>query len=189
MKAVLVALVLVTISAAAEDVRTAVFAGGCFWCMEPPFDVVEGVLATTAGFSGGYVEHPSYEAVTRGGTGHLEVVEVTYDPAKVSYQDLLAIYWPNIDPFDDGGQFCDRGDSYRAAIFVATDAERVAAEASKAAVEATLGRAVVTQILSATAFYPAEDYHQNYYEENPLRYKFYRYNCGRDRRLATVWGD
>ncbi len=189
MKAVVFALTLIAIPAIAEDARTAVFAGGCFWCMEPPFDAIEGVLATTSGFSGGHLANPSYEAVTRGGTGHLEVVQVTYDPAKVSYQDLLGVYWHNVDPFDAGGQFCDRGASYRAAIFVANDDERAAAEASKDKRAKRLGQPIVTSILPAAPFYPAEEYHQNYYAKNPLRYKFYRYNCGRDRRLAAVWGD
>ncbi|MYE81875.1 MAG: peptide-methionine (S)-S-oxide reductase MsrA [Gammaproteobacteria bacterium] len=168
---------------------TAVFAGGCFWCMEPPYDQLPGVLDTTSGYSGGHTRNPTYQQVTAGGTGHYEVVRVTYDPDRISYDELLAVFWRNIDPFDDRGQFCDRGSSYRAAVFFGSEAERELAEAAKADIETRFGRTVVTGILPAAPFYAAEGYHQNYYTENPLRYRYYRYRCGRDERLRQVWGD
>ncbi|WP_444958548.1 peptide-methionine (S)-S-oxide reductase MsrA [Microbulbifer sp. ZKSA002] len=171
-----------------SNIRTAIFAGGCFWCMEPPFDKVDGVLETTSGYSGGHVKNPTYEQVSSGGTGHAEVVQVKYDANKVSYSDLLNIFWHNVDPFDSGGQFCDRGDQYRAEIFYGNQEEKVLAEESKKKVEAELGKKVVTQIKPAATFYPAEAYHQDYYQRNPLRYKYYRYRCGRDKRLEEVWG-
>ena len=175
--------------AAAGEQRTAVFAGGCFWCMEPSFDAVDGVLATTSGYTGGRTESPTYKEVTYGDTGHLEAVQVTYDADKVDYRALLDVYWRNIDPFDDRGQFCDKGPSYRAAIFVDGDAEREVAEATKQERETRLGATFATRILPRAAFHAAEDYHQDYYRKNPLRYKFYRLRCGRDRRLDAVWGD
>ncbi|WNZ55516.1 peptide-methionine (S)-S-oxide reductase MsrA [Microbulbifer sp. MKSA007] len=171
-----------------SNIRTAIFAGGCFWCMEPPFDKVDGVLETTSGYSGGHVKNPTYEQVSSGGTGHAEVVQVKYDANKVSYSDLLNIFWHNVDPFDSGGQFCDRGDQYRAEIFYGNQEEKVLAEESKKKVEAELGKKVVTQIKPAATIYPAEAYHQDYYQRNPLRYKYYRYRCGRDKRLEEVWG-
>lgn len=176
-------------AAAAAERRTAVFAGGCFWCLEPPFDQLEGVVATVSGYTGGHSESPTYEEVTGGGTGHLEAVEVTYDPQKTDFGALLDAYWRNVDPFDDAGQFCDRGDSYRAAIFVADEGEQALAEAGKKERERQLGRSIVTPVLPRTVFYAAEEYHQDYYRKNPLRYKFYRHRCGRDRRLEEVWGD
>ncbi|WP_193161475.1 peptide-methionine (S)-S-oxide reductase MsrA [Microbulbifer hainanensis] len=171
-----------------KNIRTAVFAGGCFWCMEGPFDRVDGVVATTSGYSGGHVKNPTYEQVSAGGTGHAEVVQVTYDADKVSYAELLQVFWRNVDPLDSGGQFCDRGDQYRSEIFYATPEEKAEAEASKAQVAANLGKRVVTRIAPASTFYPAEDYHQNFYQRNPLRYKYYRYRCGRDERLQELWG-
>ena len=169
---------------------TATFAGGCFWCMEPPFDELEGVLTTTSGYTGGHVADPTYEAVSSGGTGHVEAVQVVYDPAKIGYERLLDVFWRNIDPTDDGGQFCDRGSQYRAAIFVHNDEQRGLAELSKAALEADrpFTGPLTTEILPAPVFYPAEGYHQNYYQTNPVRYKFYRYRCGRDQRLEALWG-
>lgn len=167
---------------------TAVFAGGCFWCMEPPFDRLPGVIATTSGFSGGTVANPTYRQVTAGGTGHLEVVEVRYDPARISYSQLLEVYWRQIDPFDGGGQFCDRGESYRPAIFAATPQERAAAEASADALAARFGRPLAVTVEAAAPFWPAEAYHQDYYLENPARYRFYRSACGRDARLQAIWG-
>lgn len=167
---------------------TAVFAGGCFWCMEPPFDALDGVTATTSGYTGGHRTNPDYEAVSAGGTGHVEAIRISYDPARVSYRQLLDVYWRNIDPLDDGGQFCDRGQQYTAAIFYRNDTERELAEASKAAVERRLGHPVVTAIRPAAPFYAAEDYHQDYYRKNPLRYKYYRFSCGRDQRLEELWG-
>lgn len=172
----------------AKNIRTAVFAGGCFWCMEPPYDKLDGVLETTSGYSGGKVKNPTYEQVSGGGTGHAEVVQVKYDANQISYAELLNVFWPNVDPFDAGGQFCDRGDQYRSAIFYANDEEKQLAEASKAAAERKLGKKIVTEIVPAATFYPAERYHQNYYERNPVRYKYYRYRCGRDQRLEEVWG-
>jgi len=168
----------------------ATFAGGCFWCMEPPFDALEGVVSTTSGYTGGHTERPSYTQVGAGGTGHFEAVRVVFDPSKVAYERLLEVFWHNIDPLDAGGQFCDRGETYRTAIFVHDAGQRRLAEASKAALEAEDRRrgAIVTQIRDAEPFWPAENYHQDYYRKNPARYRFYRWNCGRDTRLREVWG-
>ncbi|TXL69410.1 peptide-methionine (S)-S-oxide reductase MsrA [Vineibacter terrae] len=168
----------------------AVFAGGCFWCMEPPFDKLDGVTATISGYTGGHQANPTYEQVSTGGTGHLEAVRVEYDPARVSYEKLLEVFWRNIDPLDAHGQFCDKGEQYLSAIFVADDQQRAAAEASKAALERSgkLPGPIVTRILPAGAFYPAEDYHQDYYRKNPLKYSYYRWGCGRDARLERLWG-
>jgi peptide-methionine (S)-S-oxide reductase len=156
--------------------------------MEKPFDELDGVIATLSGYSGGRVADPTYELVGAGGTGHYEVVEVTYDPTKISYSQLLDVYWRQVDPYDDRGQFCDKGESYRPAIFVATPEEEAAALASKQRVEASLQRAVVVPIKPARTFYAAEDYHQDYYKKNPVRYAYYRNGCGRDARLRAVWG-
>ena len=177
--------------AATAEQAVATFAGGCFWCMEPPYDHLDGVLSTTSGYTGGSTADPTYQEVSRGGTGHAEVVQVVYDPAKVSYEQLLDVYWRNVDPLDGGGQFCDRGDSYRTSIFVHDADQRRLAEASKQALEDSdrFTQPIVTPIVDAPTFYPAEDYHQDYYEKNPVRYKFYRWNCGRDQRLAEVWGE
>lgn len=165
----------------------AVFAGGCFWCMEQPFDKIAGVISTTSGYAGGNVANPTYRQVTSGGTGHLESVRVIYDPNRVSYEKLLDVFWHNVDPFDGGGQFCDRGSSYRSAIFASGD-QKAAAQASKAEIQKKFGKNVATQVRGAVTFYPAEDYHQNYYRTNALKYKFYRTRCGRDARLKAVWG-
>ena len=167
---------------------TAVFAGGCFWCMEPPFDKLEGVLSTISGYAGGTVVNPTYEQVSAGRTGHIEVLKVEYDPAKVTYDTLLDVFWRQVDPFDAGGQFCDRGKQYGTAIFAGSDEERKKAEASKDDVAKRLNKPVVTPVLPAATFYPAEDYHQDYYKKNPVRYQYYRYSCGRDKRLEQVWG-
>jgi peptide-methionine (S)-S-oxide reductase len=179
-------------SPTAKDGRAvATFAGGCFWCMEPPYDKLDGVLATISGYTGGTTADPTYQEVSQGGTGHAEVVQVTYDPAKVTYEKLLEVFWRNVDPLDAGGQFCDRGDQYRTGIFVHDGEQRRLADASKQALEDSErfdGQPIVTEIEEAGPFYPAEDYHQDYYEKNPIRYKFYRWNCGRDQRLAEVWG-
>lgn len=168
---------------------TAIFAGGCFWCMEPPYDHQAGVTDTTSGYTGGELENPGYEEVSRGGTGHTEAVEVTYNADEISYAQLLEIFWRNIDPFAEDRQFCDSGAQYRSAIFYANDRERELAEASKAEMQERFDQDIVTQIVPASTFWDAEDYHQNYYEKNPLRYKFYRFNCGRDDRLEEIWGD
>lgn len=171
-----------------ENIKTAIFAGGCFWCMEKPYDKIDGVISTVSGYSGGAVDNPTYEQVSSGATGHYEVLQVTYDASKISYDKLLDIFWRNVDPLDAGGQFCDRGGQYRAAIFYSSEEEKQIAEKSKAKHEQILGQKIVTEILPAKTFYPAEDYHQDYYLKNPVRYKFYRWNCGRDQRLEEVWG-
>ncbi|MGD9903969.1 MAG: peptide-methionine (S)-S-oxide reductase MsrA [Dehalococcoidia bacterium] len=168
--------------------ETAIFAAGCFWCVEEAFDKVPGVVATTSGYTGGRTEDPSYEEVSSGGTGHTEAVQVTYDPARVSYESLLATFWRNVDAVDGGGQFCDRGSQYRSGIYVASAEERRLAEASKAKVAAQLGKPVATEIEAAGAFYPAETYHQDYYTKNPVRYRFYKWSCGRAQRLEALWG-
>ncbi|MBI4483876.1 MAG: peptide-methionine (S)-S-oxide reductase MsrA [Acidobacteria bacterium] len=168
----------------------ATFAGGCFWCMEPPFDALEGVVSTVSGYTGGPFRDPTYEQVSAGGTGHTEAVEVTYDSRKVSYERLLEVFWKNVDPTDLGGQFCDRGSQYRTAIFYRDDTQRQLAEQSKKELETSgrLQRPIVVQIVPASDFYAAEEYHQDYYKKNPLRYKLYRYGCGRDARLKGLWG-
>jgi peptide-methionine (S)-S-oxide reductase len=166
---------------------TALFAGGCFWCMEPPFEKLKGVVSVYSGYTGGVTKNPTYEEVSAGGTGHYEAVLVTYDPRQVSYATLLDVFWHNIDPLDAGGQFCDKGDQYRAAIFYGTPAERQLAEQSKAKIAQTKRWKVATAILPRGPFYLAEGYHQDYYKKNPVRYKFYRFNCGRDHRLEQVW--
>jgi peptide-methionine (S)-S-oxide reductase len=167
----------------------ATFAGGCFWCMEPPFDKLEGVISTTSGYAGGHVVNPTYKEVSAGGTGHAEVVQVVYDPERVSYRELLEVFWRNVDPLDSGGQFCDRGDQYRTAIFYHDEEQRRLAEASKRELEQSgrFNRPIVTQIVPLSAFYAAEDYHQDYYIRNPLRYRYYRTACGRDARLRELW--
>lgn len=174
----------------AQTRATAIFAGGCFWCMESAFDKIEGVTATTSGYIGGTKANPTYEEVSAGRTGHYEALEVAYDPARVTYERLLEVFWRNVDPVDAGGQFCDRGSQYRAAIFAVDDKQRAAAEASKAALDASgkLPARIVTPVLPTAKFYPAEEYHQDYHLKNPTRYSFYRWNCGRDRRLERLWG-
>ena len=172
---------------AEDEPAIATFAGGCFWCMEHPFDELEGVVDTTVGYAGGTVANPTYRQVSSGKTGHAEVVQVKYDPEQISYEELLDVYWVNIDPIDAGGQFCDRGDQYRSAIFVYDENQLDAAETSKATVSELLSDTIATEIVTAGEFYPAEDYHQDYAERNPMRYKYYRFACGRDRRLERVW--
>jgi peptide-methionine (S)-S-oxide reductase len=174
---------------AQEEYARATFAGGCFWCMEKPFDELDGVISTTSGYTGGRTENPTYREVTRGGTGHLEAVQVVYDPEKVDYETLLFVFWRNIDPLDAGGQFCDRGGSYETAVFAHDEEQRRLAEESKREARRTLGSRIVTPIRSLDDFYPAEDYHQDYYQKNPVRYNFYRTSCGRDARLEMLWGD
>lgn len=169
---------------------TAVFAMGCFWCAESDFEKVEGVLSVVSGYVGGAVDNPSYEQVSDGGTGHFEAVEVTYDPAKISYARLLEVFWRGVDPLDAAGQFCDKGDQYRAAIFVADEAQKTAATDALARVQGMFsGGKIATLIVPQAKFWPAEEYHQDYYRKNPVRYRFYRSRCGRDARLAEVWGD
>jgi peptide-methionine (S)-S-oxide reductase len=167
---------------------TAVFAGGCFWCTEADFEKLPGVLSAVSGYTGGHTANPKYEQVTAGGTGHFEAVKITYDPARIGYGQLVRHYFRTVDPLDGGGQFCDRGESYRTAIFFADAQQRRLAEAERAQVNRRLGGKVVTPLLAAKAFYPAEGYHQDYYKRNPIRYKYYRYRCGRDARLEKLWG-
>ena len=173
-----------------EPETIAYFAGGCFWCMEADFEELDGVYEVISGYMGGEIKDPAYQQVASGKTDHYEAVKVRYNPDKLSYTDLLATFWQNIDPYDDEGQFCDTGDQYRAAIFARNDKERTAAKASKRALQNAdiTNRPIVTQIRESGPFYRAEDYHQDYYKKNAIRYKFYRYNCGRDTRLRTVWG-
>ncbi|RZM78005.1 peptide-methionine (S)-S-oxide reductase MsrA [Leptolyngbya iicbica] len=172
------------------ETATAIFAGGCFWCMEKPFDELPGVISTTSGYTGGTVANPSYMQVSGGGTGHVEAVKVAYDPAQISYDQLLEVFWHNVDPVDSRGQFCDKGSQYRSVIFYADEQQAAAAETSKQALAATqFDQAIATEILAASTFYPAEDYHQNYYQTHPVRYKVYRYACGRDQRLEAIWGE
>ena len=168
----------------------ATFAGGCFWCVEEAFDAVPGVVSTTSGYMGGKKRHPTYEEVSAGATGHTEVVQVAYDPSKVSYDKLLEVFWRNIDPTTRDRQFCDGGSQYRSEIFVHDDAQRRAAEASKATLDKSkpFKDPIVTPITTAGEFWPAEDYHQNYYQRNPVRYKYYKTGCGREARLKQLWG-
>ena len=168
----------------------AFFAGGCFWCMEEVFEKVPGVTSVTSGYMGGRVENPSYEQVSGGGTGHAEAVEVSYDPQKVSYAKLLDAFWRNVDPVTANAQFCDHGSQYRAVIFYQTDAEKRLAEESKRTLEQSkrFAQPIETELVMASRFYPAEDYHQDFYKKNPIRYKFYKYNCGRAQRLEELWG-
>ena len=169
----------------------AIFAGGCFWCMEPPYDKTDGVISTTSGYTGGHVPNPAYKDVSAGKTGHIEAVKIVYDPEKVTYEKLLHIFWRNIDPLRKNAQFCDEGSQYRSAIFPQDQAQRKAAERSKSELEASerFSRPIVTEILDAAPFYEAEEYHQDYYLKNPNRYSFYRWGCGRDARLEQIWGD
>ena len=177
------------VSAANAQKARATFAGGCFWCMEPPYDKLDGVFSTTSGYTGGQKKNPTYEEVSAGGTGHAESVQVVYDPKKVSYEKLLEVFWHNVDPLVKDRQFCDRGNQYRTAIFYHDETQKRLAEASKQAKEKELGKTILTEIVPASQFYPAEEYHQDYYQKNPLRYKFYRANCGRDARLEQIWGE
>ena len=167
--------------------EVATFAGGCFWCMEGPFDSLPGVISVTSGYTGGHVTNPTYEQVSAGGTGHRESVEIVFDPTKITYAKLLDVFWHNVDPTDNDGQFCDKGSQYRSAIFYHDETQKRLAEESKAAVVKKLGR-VYTDIVPASIFWRAEDYHQHFYKKNPVRYHFYRFNCGRDQRLKALWG-
>ena len=171
--------------------ETAVFAGGCFWCVEKDFDHVSGVVRTTSGYTGGTTANPTYKDVTQGDSGHYEAVQIEFDPEEVRFEELVEIFWRSVDPTDAGGQFCDRGDSYRTAIFAQTPQQRRIAESSKAKLDAMkrLDSAIVTPIIDAAPFYAAETYHQDYYKKNPGRYTFYRFTCGRDRRVKALWGD
>ena len=168
----------------------ATFAGGCFWCMEPPFEALPGVASVTSGYIGGSKIDPTYEEVSSGGTGHAEAVRVVYDPAVVTYEKLLEVFWHNVDPLTPNRQFCDAGTQYRSAIFFHGEAQADAAKASKVALEKSgrFKQEIVTEIVATGPFYAAEDYHQDYYKHNAVRYKFYRHHCGRDKRLQEVWG-
>ena len=166
----------------------ATFAGGCFWCMEEPFDRLPGVISTISGYTGGKKLNPTYEEVGAGSTGHAESVQITYDPSKVSYEKLLEVYWHNVDPTDNGGQFCDRGNQYRPEIFYHDANQKALAEKSKQRVAEILKKPIVTPITAASTFYPAEDYHQDFYKKSTAHYKAYRLGCGRDHRLRQLWG-
>ena len=174
-----------------QGFAVATFAGGCFWCMEPPFDELDGVVSTTSGYTGGQRPDPTYEEVSRGGTAHAEAVQILYDPSRIAYAELLEVFWRNVDPTTPGRQFCDVGDQYRTAIFHHDPEQKRLADESKKRIEESgrLGRPIVTEIVAAGDFWPAEEYHQDYYKKNPIRYKVYRYGCGRDRRLEELWGD
>ena len=175
----------------APGLAKATFAGGCFWCMEPPFDKLDGVISTTSGYTGGERRHPTYGDVSSGRTAHAEAVEVVYDPAQITYAQLLDVFWRNIDPLTRNRQFCDRGAQYRTAIFFHDAEQERLARAAKQRIEESgrFAEPIVTQIAEANPFWAAEDYHQDYYMKNPIRYKFYRFGCGRDRRLKELWGD
>jgi peptide-methionine (S)-S-oxide reductase len=186
----LVALLFSAAGARAADTALATFAGGCFWCMEPPFEALPGVVSVTSGYTGGQLPDPSYEQVSAGGTGHAEAVQIVYDPSRVSYAQLLDVFWHNIDPLAKDKQFCDVGSQYRSAIFYHDAEQKKLAEASREALRASgrLKGEIQTEIVQASQFYPAEAYHQDYAARNPIRYRFYRGQCGRDARLEEVWG-
>jgi peptide-methionine (S)-S-oxide reductase len=181
----------VAIAQSPRALATATLAGGCFWCVEADFDKLEGVISTTSGYAGGQLPNPTYEQISTGRTGHFEVVQIVYDPARITYAQLLDHFWINIDPTVDDRQFCDVGPQYRAAIFVHDEEQRRVAEASKAALQKKkpFAQSIVTPILPAAKFYPAETYHQDYYKKNPVRYRYYRAGCGRDARLRELWGN
>ncbi len=174
---------------ATANQRTATFAGGCFWCMEKPFDTLEGVISTTSGYTGGHTDNPTYRQVTSGSTGHTEAVQVVYDPDKVTFEELLRTYWVNVDPLTDNAQFCDHGNQYRAGIFYHDKDQKQAALATREDVRSKFkDKKVYTEVTQFTKFYPAEDYHQDYYLKNAVRYNYYRWRCGRDARLQELWG-
>jgi peptide-methionine (S)-S-oxide reductase len=182
-------LISLIINAADSKTEIATFAGGCFWCMEPPFDKLDGVISTTSGYTGGHQANPTYKQVSAGNTGHTEAIQIEYDPAVISYEKLLSVFWKNIDPTTADRQFCDHGSQYRSGIFYHDESQKNAAESSLQKLEHTkpFDDPIVTEITAATVFYPAEEYHQDYYRKNPLRYKYYRYACGRDQRLEKLW--
>ena len=175
----------------ATDKKTgkAIFAGGCFWCMEPPFDKLDGVISTTSGYTDGHQKNPTYKQVSAGGSGHTEAIEIVFDPAKVSYEKLLEVFWLNIDPVNAKGQFCDFGTQYRTGIYYLNDEQQKLAVASLKSIKSKLNKPLATELKAASKFYPAEDYHQNYYQVNPVRYNYYRWSCGRDQRLKQLWGE
>lgn len=167
--------------------RVATFAGGCVWCMEPPFEKLDGVTSVTSGYTGGTKRNPTYDEVSEGGTGHAESVEIRFDPSKISYQKLLEVFWRNVDPLTANGQFCDRGNQYRTAIFYHDEEQHQLALASMREMQKRFREPIVTEIVPAGEFWRAEEYHQDYYKKNPVRYRFYRFNCGRDARLDELW--
>ncbi len=177
-------------SPTARPQETAIFAGGCFWCMEPPFDKLDGVISTTSGYTAGHKKNPTYNEVSAGGSGHTEAMQVVFNPEKISYAELLDVFWKNIDPVAVDRQFCDSGTQYRSGIYYLNTAQEVAAKQSLQQLEKSrpFEGVIATEIVAASTFYPAEDYHQDYYQKNPIRYKFYRYRCGRDQRLEEIWG-
>ncbi len=187
--AILLSSLLLSLTLAADEnqLAKATFAGGCFWCMEHPYDELDGVISTTSGYTGGHKENPTYKEVSAGGTGHTEAVEVVYDPAKISYAELLEVFWRNIDPTVKDRQFCDHGSQYRSAVFFHNEEQQGLAEASKQELSKRF-ETIFTEIVPTSTFYMAEDYHQDYYKKNPLRYKYYRHGCGRDKRLEELWG-
>jgi peptide-methionine (S)-S-oxide reductase len=187
--AALAALVAPAAPAAAQDLQQAIVAGGCFWCVEADFDKVPGVMETLSGYTGGDLENPTYQQVTSSNTGHYEAVRITFDADVISYREIIDIFWRTVDPTDPAGQFCDRGPSYRTAVFPLDAEQEAAAEASLVEARAALGQEIVTPILEAAPFWPAEDYHQNYYQENAFNYGFYRRACGRDARVRSLWGE
>jgi peptide-methionine (S)-S-oxide reductase len=170
--------------------ETAIFAGGCFWCMEPPFDKLDGVISTTSGYTSGHKVDPTYSEVSAGSTGHTEAIQIVYDPGKVTYTELLKVFWKNIDPIAVNRQFCDAGTQYRSGIYYLNGSQEKAARQSLTLLEKDklFTETIATEIVAASTFYPAEEYHQDYYQKNPLRYKYYRYSCGRDQRLSELWG-
>jgi peptide-methionine (S)-S-oxide reductase len=170
-----------------QPLELATFSSGCFWCTESDFDKVPGVVSTTSGYTGGRVVRPTYEQVSAGGTGHIESVEVRFDPGVVTYEQLLDVYWHNVDPFNDRGQFCDFGEQYRPVIWVHSESQRIAATASRSHVQQLFDKPVVVEIENAGTFYPAEDYHQDFHVKSSVRYRYYRWACGRDQRLAEIW--
>ena len=182
-----IAALFVTNTVAAATAK-ATFAGGCFWCMEPPFEKLKGVISVTSGYTGGTARNPTYESVSAGGTGHREAVEILYDPQQISYANLIDVFWHNVDPTSAAGQFCDFGEQYTTAIYYHDAEQRRLAIVTRKRIEETRKIRVVTEIVPASTFYPAEEYHQDYYRKNPVRYRFYRFNCGRDRTLERIWG-
>lgn len=166
----------------------ATFAGGCFWCMEEAFEGVDGVISAISGYTDGRVKNPTYEQVSNGGTGHTEAIEVTFDPSRITYARLLQVFWRNVDAVDGGGQFCDRGSQYRSGIYYHSEEQQRQAEFSRQEVAKRLGQTIATEIVKASPFYQAEGYHQDYYKKNPIKYKFYKWNCGRAQRLEKLWG-
>lgn len=186
-----VTLISVSNSLAQESPAIATFAGGCFWCMEPPFDKLDGVISTTSGYTDGHRINPTYKEVSAGNTGHTEAIQIKYNPSKIRYQQLLEVFWKNIDPTTKDSQFCDHGTQYRSGIYYHDMTQQKAAEASLESLRQnkSFKETITTELDAATTFYPAEDYHQNYYLKNPVRYQFYRYSCGRDQRLDELWGE